>query len=41
MEVSTGILSERGFTGWGGGPISQSELLNEYAWMRQMNELLN
>jgi hypothetical protein len=33
MDSSTGILSERGFSGWGSGPIEEQELLDEYEWM--------
>jgi hypothetical protein len=29
----SGILSERGFSGWGNGPIDEQELRDEYEWM--------
>ena len=34
--TATGMLSERGFTGWGSGTISESELLAEYDWMERL-----
>eukprot|EP00040_Diaphanoeca_grandis_P042292 m.264613 g.264613 ORF g.264613 m.264613 type:complete len:439 (-) comp57191_c0_seq1:166-1482(-) len=36
-SASTGILSERGFTGWGGGRASRDELVNEYEWMHKLS----
>ena len=33
LARSTAMLSERGFTGWGAGAVSEAELLDEYAWM--------
>eukprot|EP00939_MAST-03C_sp_MAST-3C-sp1_P002189 g2189.t1 len=34
----TGVLSERGFTGWGTGPVEEKELLDEYRWMDTLSE---
>ncbi len=28
----SGVLSERGFTGWASGPIGYKELIDEYNW---------
>ena len=36
--ASTGILSERGFTGWANGPVTETELLDEYAWMAALEK---
>ena len=36
LAASTGVLSERGFTGWGGARAGQAELLNELAWMAEL-----
>jgi hypothetical protein len=33
MAASTGILSERGFTGWGGARVGEAELEDELRWM--------
>ena len=30
------MLSERGFTSWASGPVSEAELLAEYAWMARL-----
>eukprot|EP00750_Incisomonas_marina_P033186 INCI961.1.p1 GENE.INCI961.1~~INCI961.1.p1 ORF type:complete len:430 (-),score=47.29 INCI961.1:74-1363(-) len=34
--ASTGMLSERGFTGWASERIGKVELLDEYAWMESL-----
>lgn len=34
--ASTAVLSERGFTGWGDGPESEAELLNEFGWIEYL-----
>ena len=36
--ASTGMLSERGFTGWANGPVTETELLDEYAWMAALEK---
>jgi hypothetical protein len=36
LNAATAILSERGFTGWGAGPIAEAELLNEWSWMERL-----
>jgi hypothetical protein len=36
MEASTGVLSERGFTGWGGARAGLAELENELQWMSEL-----
>ncbi len=36
---ATGVLSERGFTGWGSGRIQEHELLDEYRWMAMLSKL--
>lgn len=38
MAASTGMLSERGFTGWGGDRVGQAELENELQWMAELEQ---
>ena len=37
--AATGVLSERGFTGWASGRILEQELLDEFKWMEMLSML--
>ena len=37
MASVTGVLSERGFSGWGSQRVEEAELLDEFRWMKKLS----
>jgi len=37
MKSVTGVLSERGFSGWGSQRVEEAELLDEFRWMKELS----
>ena len=37
MASVTGVLSERGFSGWGSQRVEEAELLDEFRWMKELS----